>query len=303
MRVKVNVIWDFTLGVGTHNLLLPPATPSPVPTFAVEIPATQMWTLGYLCGQNKFTNAAKPVYYNGVYIALDGHNQGMLIPDVTVPFVNLWYAVMWPFSARKIMFSASTVKMNGTATACSQLIGLPPLPQIACGDPVSLPFTFSMINWVHTLTVGMTWKDLLAGVVAIVLSVGIDLLLLGLGNKFKAFFSKGFAGPLADKLFKGEAAREIFKGILGKVVPGADVGESIKRVLGAAADFGVSVLKGSPTFKLVVLGSTDGGPAGAEVEVAPSQPGQGPVTARGNLGGHQVANQGTVNRWGTPTAQ
>lgn len=303
MQVKVNIIYDFTLGVGTHNLLIPPAVPAPTPTFAIEIPATQMWTVGFLIGQNKFTNKGSPVFHKGVFIAVDGHNQGMLIPDITIPFVNVWYAVMWPFSSRKIVFSASTVQMNGTATACSQLFGLPPLPQLACGDPVSLPFTFSMITFTNTLTVGMTLMDLFIGIVTIVVSIVVDVVLYALGNKFPNFFAKGFAGKLAGKLFASKTAQEVFKGIIGKLVPGADIGETIKRGVGALTDLGISALKGSPSFKLVALGNPDGGPFGLEVEIAPPTPETpNPVTVRANLGGHQVANQGTVNRWGTPTS-
>ncbi|HEV3384873.1 MAG TPA: hypothetical protein VG097_08650 [Gemmata sp.] len=298
MQVNVNIIYDFTMGIGTHNLLMPPVVPKPNPTFAIEIPATQMWTMGYLCGQNKFTNAAKPVFHKGVYIALDGHNQGMLIPDVTIPPSNAWYAVMWPFSSRKIMFSASTVQMNGTNVACSQLVGLPPLPQLDCGDPVSLPYTFSMITFTNTLTVGMTLKDLIIGVVAIAVSIAIDLAVYFLGDKFKDFFTNTLGSKLAEKLVEGAAGQQILGAILGKLIPGLDPGETLKRVVGALTDFGISALKGNPSFQLSVLGNPDGGAAGAGVGWSPSTG----VTGQGNLLGEQKATGGTVNNWGTPVS-
>lgn len=298
MQVNVNIIYDFTLGMGTHNLLMPPAVPKPTPTFAIEIPATQMWTMGFLCGQNKFSNGSKPVFHKGVYIALEGHNQGMLIPDVTIPPSNAWYAVMWPFSSRKIMFSASTVQMNGTNVACSQLIGLPPLPQIACGDPVSLPLTWSMITFTNTLTVGMTLKDLIIGVVAIAVSVLIDAVLAALGNKFENFFTNTLGSKLAGKLAEGVAAKQILAAVLGKLIPGLDPAETIKRVIGSLTDFGISALRGNPSFNLPILGNPDGGAAGAGVGWSPSTG----WTGQGNLLGSQKATGGTENNWGTPVS-
>ena len=94
----------------------------------------------------------------------------------------------------------------------------------------------------------------------------------------------------------------LIKGILGKIVPGVDAGETIKRGLGALADLGISALKGDPSFKLVAFGNPDGGPLGLEIEIKPPAAGSGdsPVTLRGNIFGSQWATQGPANSWGTP---
>jgi len=192
MKVNVNVIVDFSFGFLTHGLLLPPPVPPPPktpPTFSIEMVATFMWTLGFAMNQNKFSNGAKPVTHKGMWVALDGHDCGMMIPDVTIPPVNIWYPMMWPFSSRKPIMAASTVKMNGTAVACAQWIGLPPIPMMTCGEPVSVPVCWSAISVTNTLQVGMTLTDLIVGIITTVASVVTDLIFneipfdkTGLGN-------------------------------------------------------------------------------------------------------------------------
>lgn len=187
MKVNVNVIVDFSFGFLMHGVLLPPpVVPPAVPTFSVEMIATFMWTLGFAMNQNKFTNGAKPVTHKGMWIALDGHDCGMMIPDITVPPApNIWYPMMWPFSSRKPIMAASTVKMNGTAVACAQWIGLPPIPMMSCGEPVSVPVCWSAISITNTVQVGMTFTDMLIGLITTVASVVTDLIFSKLpGNTF-----------------------------------------------------------------------------------------------------------------------
>jgi len=291
MRVNVNIPTDFTVGVLTHFMWIPtpPTNPyvAPVPMPSIEIPALQLWTAGFACGTEKWTNGGKKVLHKGLFIMLDGHNTGMLIPDLTVPPApNMQYPLMWPFSARKVMFSASTVKMGGTAVACSQWIGLPPIPQMTCGDPISAPVDFSMITVTNTVSVGMTLGDLLIGVAACVISMAIDYIL-----------SKVMKPPGAQ----GNLAKGLIEGFLAKMIPGMDKGETIKRVAGAFGDFAVSAMKGDPSFKLVILGNPDGGPIGLEVEIKPPAEGSNDswITGRGNILGMQGATQGPTNNWGT----
>jgi hypothetical protein len=163
----VNVIWDVTIGANTHNCL--PSVPGmPFVTVSIEMVALQMWTAGYFCGQNKFTTT---VVHNGFQIVQDGHDIGMLIPDVTIPPVNLLYPLIWPFSSRKIMVSASTVKMNGkpTGMAC-----IPLIPMITCGDPMGLPSSVSLTSWLHKVHCGVTWGDMALGWGKAIVSAAID---------------------------------------------------------------------------------------------------------------------------------
>ena len=171
----VNVIWDVTLGVNTHKCL--PSVPGvPFVTISIEMVALQMWTAGYFCGQNKFTTT---VVHNGFPIVIEGHDIGMLIPDVTIPAVNLLYPIIWPFSSRKIMVTCSTVKMNGkmTGMAC-----IPFIPMITCGDPMGLPSSHSLTSWLHKVHCGVTWGDLLLGYAKALVSAVIDFIFDKLGG-------------------------------------------------------------------------------------------------------------------------
>ena len=124
MSVHVNVAYDPTLGINSHTLwatMLPIPAPS-TPTFAIEMIATQMWTAGYFLGQNKFTSKVK---HNNFPICQGDHDIGILIPDITIPPVNFYYLIMWPFSSRKMAFSSSSVKFDGKPVGCSQIAPIP----------------------------------------------------------------------------------------------------------------------------------------------------------------------------------
>ncbi|NJD11740.1 MAG: hypothetical protein FIB01_15310, partial [Gemmatimonadetes bacterium] len=202
MPVFVNIVWDPTMGMLSHTLwdpaltaTPPPGVPKPnAPVPSVEMIATQMCTAGYALGLNKFTTT---VMHMGVPICVAAHDPGILIPDVTIPPVNLWYAICWPFSGRKMTFQASTVQMEGQPTSCSQ-VALVPLPMMTCGDPITAPTAFPLVNFTHTLTVGMTLGDFLMGLASIAISIAID-----------AFFEWGVPG--IGKLIGGKVGAEAAK--------------------------------------------------------------------------------------------
>ncbi len=202
VKVNVNIITDFSFGFLAHKIILPPPAPPILSSMAIEMPATFMWTMGFLMNQNKFTNGAKPVKHKGLWIALDGHDCGMMIPDLTIPPApNLNYPIGWMLSSRKPTFSASTVKMNGTAVACAQWIGLPPLPMMSCGDPVGAPICWSALTVTNTVSVGMTFADLAAGVINAAASMLTDYIFsklpfedLGLGNALESILSNSLKG-------------------------------------------------------------------------------------------------------------
>ena len=135
--VYVNIVWDPTVGYNTHTWWDPVQTAAPPPgvpkpnTFnpALEMLATQMWTAGYFLGLNKFTTN---VFHLGMPICVADHDQGILIPDITFPPVNLWYVIQWPTSGRKMTFQSSVVLMENNPTSCSQLLPIP-LAMMTCG--------------------------------------------------------------------------------------------------------------------------------------------------------------------------
>jgi len=279
MKIKVNVIIDFSVGVLTHNQLAPPAIPAPVPIPSVEMIATMLWTLGFLANQNKFSNGGKPVMHRGMWIMLDGHDSGMMIPDVTIPPApNVAYPMFWPFSSRKPVFAASTVKMNGTAVACAQTVGFPPIPMMTCGDPLSAPTARTMINFMNTVQVGMTCADVVAGLITIAAAMITDYI---------------FSKIPFDKVFGFLGKSALAKQLMGTVLSNALKGLSPVSIL---AGFATSALTGNATIKVGI-----GLPfLGAQVSITPNpDPGQPTVVAQGNAGPYQWDSTGNRQQYGT----
>lgn len=175
--IKVNVIWDVSVGVNTHILVPPPPAP-PVPVFvpSVEMIATQLWTFGYALNLNKLTTTVK---HKSVRIVIDGHDCGILIPDVTIPPANVYLPIIWLGSSRKIAFAASTVQMDGTATGLAMPIVA---PMMTCGEPVTMPTAQVLTAWLNSVQVGMTLADCLFGWLGVLASVAIDLVMFELGG-------------------------------------------------------------------------------------------------------------------------
>ncbi|MFK7994436.1 MAG: hypothetical protein AB8B87_09890 [Granulosicoccus sp.] len=257
MQVHVNVAYDPTLGMNSHTLwatMLPVPAPS-TPTFAFEMIATQMWTAGYFLGKNKFTDTVK---HRKFPICQGDHDIGILIPDVTIPFVNFYYLIMWPFSSRKMAFSTSTVKFDGKPVGCSQIAPIP-LPMMTCGDPFTLPTAFPIINWLNELKVGMTLKDLLLGIAQIAVSIAIDAIFNKLGKpKGGADAAKKAAKEAAEEAAKRSVASQVARALLPQVAGKLGIPLSplalAKKGVNALAGFGFSVAQGNPTFKVGVGG-------------------------------------------------
>lgn len=148
-----------------------------------------MWTAGYLLGNNKFTSTVK---HRNVFICVDDHDIGPLIPDITIPPVNAYYAIGWPFSSRKMTFKCTTVKMNDKPTSCSQSIPIP-MPMMTCGDPVTAPTAIPLINYWNGVTVGLSLADFLMGVLMACVSMAVDLI-------FEWDKLKKFLGKIGDKI-------------------------------------------------------------------------------------------------------
>ena len=260
-RVFVNVEYDFSLGALSHCFLCPCA---PVPS--IEMIVTQFWPPGYGLGQNKF---AKTVKHKQQWIVQEEHDCGALIPDLTVPVANPWYAVMYPFSKRQIVFTSSVAKAEKVQIALAQTFGLPPLPMMTCGEPVSAPTAFVMNNFLNTVKIGMLPTDLFAGLINIGVSMALDFILR---NKkpptMRTDLATNFAGMLGADFMKNKVFKGFFNNILKSQVLnpkflGKEIGkklftdhltkgELIKKGVNALSLFATDALlkkKDNPTFK------------------------------------------------------
>jgi hypothetical protein len=157
---------------------IPPAVvPPPSPAMpALEPPVPVMWAPGFGLQQNKLTTT---VFHKFQWMMLDGHDCGHMIPHVSIPVTNLKTPLHIMFSSRKVMFSASTVKANGTPVGCAQLLLF---PMMTCMQPVSAPTSFPAMNLLNSVTVGMTVGDIIAGWIGIACSVIADVIVGALGN-------------------------------------------------------------------------------------------------------------------------
>ncbi len=286
MQVNVNTVTDFTFGFLAHNMAAPPAIPAPVPTPSVEMVAPFLWIYGFAMNQNKFSNGAKPVTCKGTWVVLDGHECGMLIPDITIPPApNVLVPLYWLFSSRKPIMAASTVKMNGTPVACAQLLGLPPIPMMTCGDPVGAPTTLSPINLLNRCAVGITWLDILVAVINVAASMAIDYIASDrtrVGDRIAKELERRIASEFLRNVVTNNAKGLLTSmvgfatsGITGNATFSASIGMPF---LGAGIsitphpDPGGSVISGSGSVPFV-RGDTAAGVQVAGSPVAPTAPG------------------------------
>lgn len=249
--------FDISWGMCVHQCIPPPPAP---PFFqpSIEMVATQMWTFG-LPFANKLSTQT---LVNSVPICLAGHDIGPLIPDLT-PGCPLPanYAIMWPFSSRKIMFASSVTLVENQGVACAETL-LIPFPMMTCGDPLSLPVIFHMTNCINTVKVGMTPMDIVMGVAAIALSVCIDLLFMGLGSVRAARRAAREATEEAvEETVERTVQREVLEGLRDKIFPWYGEGglNAVKVGLSALTGFLLSSASGNGTGDVELLNLGPGG--------------------------------------------
>jgi hypothetical protein len=313
--VHVSIMSNMTLPVlpplmsPLHDFLAPPPALTPTPTApSLEAAVPVMWPPGLALQQNKLTTT---VLHKFQFIMLEGHDCGYMIPHVTIPPTNLMLPIIMAFSSRKVLFSASTVKANGTAIGCSQLL-LMPLPMMTCASPISRPTSAPPLNVINNVEVGMTVGDLLAGAIAIALSVLADHICNALSKKkdarFENFFNMlstglaeillGKAAPLVTPFLK------VLGGLTGKLLGASNIGPFlVKTAAGALAGGAKILLTGDGSIK-VGVGS---GYAGGSVTYAQTRDGKAQYTAQVQ-GGTPVLSgsasaQHTTNPDGTTSNQ
>jgi hypothetical protein len=227
----------------------------------LEMPTPVMWMPGFALQQNNLTTT---VIHKGQFIALEGHDCGYWIPHIwTLPLPPLPILLKLPLiiasSKRKMVFSSSTVKANDGQIACSQFFGGVPVPMLTCGSPVSPPNTFPVFNFFNDVSVNMTVGDLMAGIIAIVLSIACDVLckVKWLDSRVKWL---GKARRFA-KAPNSDLMMDVLEHVLGA---GSVFHFGMKTVFGVATNAARVMLTGEGEFKLDLLSSYVGFKAGVE---------------------------------------
>ncbi len=250
MRVPINTENDLSMGLGTHNLWLPPIIPTPIPGPAMEMIANMKWPPGFALNLNKLTTTVK---HKKQTIVQTGHDCGVMIldllivpPCIPIP-VNAFYYIMWPLSSRKITFAASTVKANKQPVACAAITKA--LPMMSCGNPAALPLTAPITNGSNTVTVNMTPLDFWQGVITIALSVAIDITFFGIsrfGGKVVTKVPKEIANNLVTHVIQ-----EILKEHAKELLPEPkDANKYVaKKALKSIFGGQTSRITGDPTYK------------------------------------------------------
>ncbi|KYF62090.1 hypothetical protein [Sorangium cellulosum] len=162
---------DLSAGSSSHLFLPIPPPPGAPPTLApaIEIPIPHGWPFGEGVGKVQKTTT---VFVNGRNVVLDQHDCGPLIPQITIPPMNSFIPVQLLQSKRAVIVTCFSVRMNGKTTACTS--HWPPLPLLTCGQPTSMPATFTFTNLCTNVHVGMSGADLIGGIAQTAATMAIE---------------------------------------------------------------------------------------------------------------------------------
>ena len=248
---EVTIITDWTMPMASlHSTFWTPPPPPPAPVYPhFEFPVMCAHLPGYF--KHKFTST---VFHQGLQIAKDGHDCGNGIPHLTAPPHSILLAWHLVWSGRKIMFGASTVKMNGDPTGISDLTG--GCPMLMCAEPVSLPIQWAPTNATNTVYVGSTAADLIMGWLAIAGNMLLDWLLGKVGDAMGDAFKKVFKDLFADLLSKligeglkwaiGEGVNAVGDAFKGDAAPGDAAASTAPATSTTSSPFGDASVTVSP---------------------------------------------------------
>jgi len=127
------------------------------------------WPPGAAVKKHVFSSG-KPVLHKRKAIALSGHDLGPQLPHVPIGPGVLTAMMTLPSSSRKVLYTASTVQMCGSATGAVSLGHFNPM--LVCGEITGLGDNVS--NDAHSVFVGLTELDRLAGAVEGILTIAVD---------------------------------------------------------------------------------------------------------------------------------
>ncbi|MBX3250282.1 MAG: hypothetical protein KF901_24100 [Myxococcales bacterium] len=163
MMLPVDIENDLTVTVLSTHDVTPPVGAPVKGAPCVEAPVEQ----GNLPGivGHKMT---RMVRHRHKRIVQKGHNVGGFILHVSVPPLNVMTPAQVIGSARKVMFTSRTTKMEGAEFAIGFVMS-------NCADPCDLPGSASVTCWSNSLYVSLDLDDLLRGVARYLVGVAVRL--------------------------------------------------------------------------------------------------------------------------------
>lgn len=276
-KIPVNTALDAVVGLSSHFAPCPP----------IANPSLEGSLQGQISGKLLNRHAmAYTVVHRGRPVVQVGHDLGPFIPHLTAPvYSNPWYLKIFPAASHKTVFPASTVKIEGKPAACATY--WPTLPMLSCGEPIPLPSSLPLTTGYNSALVGMTYADLLAGLVTIAATMAIEWLFRGKvdanANKaVKDWAQKDLKTVLKQVLSglkksfldpRGVLRRhkeELFKEGVKKVALDS-LKTATKAALASLTGFVTSTLEGDPTFAFK-LGDDRVLEVGVEYKTNPKDP-------------------------------
>jgi len=225
------------IGAGFHDAVFPP-----VPTVVPFTPHVSMQTLLGLTIKAKWSKTVIGPF--GFQLLGKDNDSGLMVPHISIPPPNALVPIVIAFGGSKIMFGASTVKLDVDGAgvpmgAC--LIPFVPLSRNqACNQPLNLP-TDNVIA-PNTVLVGLTLGDVIGGVVNVVIDMGVSFALGKLGGKISDKITQPIVAAALNKfgatftsMAVGEVGEAVTNALVDAVV-GYGIGEADGAISGAAGN-------------------------------------------------------------------
>ena len=155
-----------------HDYIGAASTYAKVPGIGLEILLLNIeWFGGMALGKNK---VASNVTHRGTGIVQDGNDMGPLIPQISIVVApdNILSFVHLLTSSCKVTFSAGDVQAQGKPVACI----FPLMPMMVCGNPIKVPFGYSVTNVLNTVAIYPHIVDFIAGIASVFAQVLMGVL-------------------------------------------------------------------------------------------------------------------------------
>jgi hypothetical protein len=220
------------IGAGFHDAVNPP-----LPAVVPFTPHVSMQTLLGLTIKAKWSKTVIGPF--GFQLLGKDNDSGLMVPHIAIPPTNVLVPIVIAFGGSKVMFGASTVKLDvdgaGVPMGACLLPFVPLSKNQACNQPLNLP-TDNVIG-PNTVMVGLTLGDVVGGVVNIVVDMGVSFALGKLGGGISDSITKPIVAAALNKFgstFVSLAVGQVGEAVVNSLVDGV-VGYGVGEVEGAVS--------------------------------------------------------------------